>query len=369
MSNLHLPDDLYSEYPDFPLGICSPPSGTPKTMGFGDDAEYICDWRPNGSSHYTEYSYPPPAQPPLDFAARQLAIMNAQYAARPPQPLGDRPINLPHGPIPSVQATDKLAGPTTESPSGKRPRKPRTVGEKPDEGKAPRSVFGGEDLLRLGRAVAVNARIREKGFQHDVGYHTVQNKAKALVAYKKNPECDDARSVASHLTGEICITMGAVLEQMEKQYDDAKNKSDEAKAKLKKKNEDDREAGEEIRAAAMRGCGRKREATRSPSPASDTDSSAPSNALSASSLLDLSDIENKEEGERKSKRRHTMDRRTSGASSAAAFTEITKILEKDAAHHEEHQKEVVNTMKVYAENAKQSQAVMANFLERLLDKA
>ncbi|KAJ7453462.1 hypothetical protein FB451DRAFT_1281342 [Mycena latifolia] len=312
------------------------------------------------------------------------------------QPLADRraPLadaaNMPHGPIPSLHVrarpsddVRKLIGQSSAEgkPVATGGRKPRAKGAKPHEDKDPRTSIDGDDLLLIGRAVVqlqpflaghgdvtnawkgVNTYLRAKGFQHDVSYNTIQNKAKALIAYKKDPGCQDARSVASHLVGEVRITIAAVLEQMEKQWDDAKGKSDDAKAKIKKKNEDDRAAGEEIRAAAMRGRGRKRAATRSPSPTSDHESS-PSKGVSTSSSLDFTDFEDN----KKSKRRRKMDRRT-GSSSSSAMSEITKILERDAAQREQHQKEVASTMKAFVDDAKESRAFMAGIFQNMLDKA
>jgi hypothetical protein len=81
---------------------------------------------------------------------------------------------------------------------GKRGRQP---GERPDDAKATRGVIGGEALLQIARAVVglqpflapkvgdawkeLKTYLMENKFEHDVLPTTIQQKAKALVAFKK----------------------------------------------------------------------------------------------------------------------------------------------------------------------------------------
>ncbi|KAJ6611233.1 hypothetical protein B0H10DRAFT_1953194 [Mycena sp. CBHHK59/15] len=396
------------------LGFPPLPSSQMPTYGFGDDAEYFYDYQGPQStptnlpilrtdpSHLT---YPPPSQPSADFAARRLAEMNKLYAELPERaassspfgPLREMAMNLPCGPIPSFHAdsttddTRKLIGQSTAKlPTGSKSKR-RSAGQEVvvAEPKAPaRPVFAGPDLVQLARAVAhkqpflsahgevstawkdVNKYLKSKGFQHEVKYTTLQKKAQALIAFKKDPKCEDAKPVASHITGDTAIIIAAALEQMEKQWDDAKDKSDDVKLKIKKKTEDDRFAGEEIRSASMRGRGQKRAATRSPSPSSDTDTvspTAPNTAamgrLSALSSIELDDTVSNDK--KKSKRRRVMDRRTDTPVSASA--DLVRILEKDSAQRQEHQKAVEATMKAFTDDAKESRAAIAGFLEKLVE--
>ncbi|KAJ6613517.1 hypothetical protein B0H10DRAFT_2222162 [Mycena sp. CBHHK59/15] len=242
-----------SLFPGFSLGML-------ETMGHGDDAEYI-------------YNSTNPIFSPTS----------------PSIPFGNT-INLPHGAIPSRQAhvlTDQAPTKTVASDKG-------NVGD--DENQPvnhsavkARAVFGGCHLLALGRAIVlkrpffaphkgvgdawkdINQYLREHSFGLDVKYTTLQTKAKALIAYKKDPKCDDTKSVASVIEGDgdTAVLLASVLEAMETQYDDAKDKTDEAKLKLKEKSDEDRIAGNAIRDTSLRA--RKRQRSPSPTREDDTD--------------------------------------------------------------------------------------------------
>ncbi|KAJ7726997.1 hypothetical protein DFH07DRAFT_1066592 [Mycena maculata] len=99
------------------------------------------------------------------------------------------------------------------------------------------------DLLELGRAVnvkkpffaghgkvkeawqGVNTYLSTKDFKHNVKYLVMQTEAKAMIAHKKDPTREDAKSVASHLeTRDTAILIAA--EGMEQQFDELRGKSD-----------------------------------------------------------------------------------------------------------------------------------------------
>ncbi|KAJ7764154.1 hypothetical protein DFH07DRAFT_956169 [Mycena maculata] len=373
-----LPDACFTFDPSF----CFPPySGELAVQGSGADTEYVYQPGPGGNPYNYQLTYPPPV-PAFDC---QLSAEVPEFPSSiplPPRravPLGDV-INLPHGAIPSQQARASAAGPgksSTSQPEQQPSGKP----------KATRTIFGGTDLLQLGRAIVlkkpyfaphgkiaeawkqVNKYLVDNGFRHKVQYTVLQSKAKALIAFKKDPDGEDAAPVASQLQGDAGILIAAVLEQMEQQYDDAKDKSDEAKSKLLKKTEDDRVAGEAIRAASMRG--RKRAASRSSSPDSadpDTDpepttrapKKSPAAALSADSSVEI--IEDGD-SKRQTKRRK-MDRRTDSVSATA---DIIKILEKDMVQRNEHQQETAATMKRFVDEAKEDRGQIINLLNKLID--
>ncbi|KAJ6628626.1 hypothetical protein B0H10DRAFT_2209528 [Mycena sp. CBHHK59/15] len=87
---------------------------------------------------------------------------------------------------------------------------------------------------------------------------TVQHKAEAFIGYKKDPNGKYKNML--NIIGDdksASITIGALLERMETQYNKSKDKSDDAKAKLKKKNDADREGGEAIQQASMQTLRRK----------------------------------------------------------------------------------------------------------------
>ncbi|KAJ7169492.1 hypothetical protein C8R46DRAFT_1217184 [Mycena filopes] len=391
MSNLRLPMDIYAaDDPDFPPSIISP--SLIATTGFGQDAEYdVSGWSTDDmlrNGHLLDY--PPPAQPSLHFAHHQLAQVNMQYP--PPQLPPHRPLtdamNLPHGALPSLHTHTSPAKPATKQ--GRQP------GERPETAKPGRPVINGEGLLQLGRAIvtlqpflapqvgkawkAVKEHLREKGFPFDVQPTTLQSKGKALVAYKKNHECDEAKSVASFLQrDDVRIPMGAILEQIETQWEEAQGKSDEAKDKTKKKNEDNREAGEHIRRAATRGRGRKH--ARSPTPAdSDSSNTSPSASptaedsdgepqskrrrLSTSPSPSLADVS--PAPKKKSQRRRDMDRRTGNTPAKSA--DILEFLKQESSERQQRDKEMAENMKTFVDDARERGKAVVNLLEHLVKK-
>ncbi|KAJ7112545.1 hypothetical protein C8R44DRAFT_856213 [Mycena epipterygia] len=372
------------------------------TMGRGDDAEYVYDPSHGFSADAQALIYPPPDQPSLEFAQHQLAVINEKYPefpasiSPPPRsaiPFGDA-INLPHGPIPSMQARAdaKRLGDSIHQPKPKQRTGEDVHLEEDDDGSGKRVAFRGRDLLQLARAVvdkqpflakhkevarewkAVNAYLVANGFRHRVKHTTIQRKAKALVAFKKDPTCEDAQSVASQLQGDVAILIGAVLEQLEKQWDDA-NTSEEEKQKIKQltrgaqKIEADRAAGEVIRNASL--SGRKRPRSPSPDAVNDADvtdtegptpkKSSSAGTLSTSSSIDLSTAETSG----KTSKRRRMDRRTDSTSATA---DIVKLLEKDIAQRHEYQQEQATTMKAFLQDQKESRGQIIGLLENILRK-
>ncbi|KAK7005501.1 hypothetical protein R3P38DRAFT_3215204 [Favolaschia claudopus] len=111
---------------------------------------------------------------------------------------------------------------------------------------------------------------------------TVQRKVENLVAFKKQK----AEAQQSHRQGDLRgITIAALLEGLEDQYDQAKGQSDENKAKIKKKADEDRIGGEAIREASKVAFSRKsKKRARSPTPpASDDDDATDTESASAPS--------------------------------------------------------------------------------------
>ncbi|KAJ7890330.1 hypothetical protein B0H13DRAFT_2341068 [Mycena leptocephala] len=353
----------------FDPSLCFPPD-TPG-MGF-EDNNY--DYQQTDS----EFSAPGPA-----CCDGRPGVANIHPSSPAPDSSRDA-INLPRGAIPSKQArapaTDearKLIGQSTT-----RTTKQRSDTDQHSSDADPKRVaFKGRDLLQIGRAVVakqpflaphrgiaaawkeVNMHLRANGFRHDVKYTTIQNKAKAMIAFKKDPTCEDAKSVAPYIAGDIAILIASTLEQMEQQYDDAKGKTDDAKRKLKEKSEEDRSAGEAIRAASMRA--RKRPASRSVSPATGDDTDPETlqktpGRLSATSSLDLSDAE----GSKKPAKRRKTDRRTGNISTTS---DIVKILEKDIAQRAEYQQEAAATMKGFVADAKEGRTQIIGLLEKILE--
>ncbi|KAF9074871.1 hypothetical protein BDP27DRAFT_1359116 [Rhodocollybia butyracea] len=85
---------------------------------------------------------------------------------------------------------------------------------------------------------------------------SIRSKVMGLVAYKKNPASTtrEVRAIANILdkNESYKITIAALLERLETQNDDAEHKSEEQKAALKQKQDEDNEGGAMIREASMR---------------------------------------------------------------------------------------------------------------------
>ncbi|KAJ8507423.1 hypothetical protein ONZ45_g10211 [Pleurotus djamor] len=150
--------------------------------------------------------------------------------------------------------------------------KPEVAAEKKKQVKR---VWGAADLVELARVA-----IKEKPFLAPYGKKTatwqsicdtlmlpgssfrvpdvkalaIQHKVHGLVEYKKNPKSNDreAKAIAKLLRGTSHdISIQALLEVLEKQFDEAKDKSDESKAETKRKLDEDEIGGKAIRDASM----------------------------------------------------------------------------------------------------------------------
>ncbi|KAJ7021216.1 hypothetical protein C8F04DRAFT_1195753 [Mycena alexandri] len=369
-----------------------------ETMGHGDDADYVYDptnpifspTNPMVGSFGTNsgLSYPPPS-PSLALARSRLAELEEDFPPSvplPPRslPLGDAPINLPRGAFLSSQAD--ATKDNAPAASGKRQEPAAGRGAENQSGKKTRAQFGGRELIQLARAVvllrpyfapnkgvgdawkALNLHLRDNSFPLDVKYTTLQTKAKALIKFKKDPECEDAKSVATHIKGDTAVLIASALEAMEAQYDEAKDKTDEAKLKLKEKSDADRTAGNAIRNSSLGT--RKRRApppNTSPAPEEETPRKGKSAAaLSATSSVESIDGDQAEGSQRKAKCRKT-DRRSDAASSSSS-ADLVKIIEKDMQQREEQQRETTATMRAVLQESKEGRDRLMGILEKLIEK-
>ncbi|KAJ6467548.1 hypothetical protein C8R47DRAFT_1201146 [Mycena vitilis] len=225
--------------------------------------------------------------------------------------------NLPQGPLPSlharVPATDDVrkalgkSGAAKPKPKAKRGRRDEDEQEavdsedENDPNDPNRTVYNAARLLKLasaavdlepflaphGSKVATWQTLVDKLKDDDevfrkstISAASVQHKVESLVAFKKNKNPKRYRQLANVLAKKpaVRVTIGALLERLEQDYDEAKDKSDEAKAKIKKKNAEDRDGGEAIRQASMKTLGKRK---RQPTPDSDADDGALSDNGSA----------------------------------------------------------------------------------------
>ncbi|KAJ7189892.1 hypothetical protein GGX14DRAFT_408473 [Mycena pura] len=190
---------------------------------------------------------------------------------------------------------------------------------------------------------------------------TIHQKAEALVGWKKNPT-----GKHKHLGGIIgegtstSISIGALLERLETNYDEAKDKSDEAKAKLKKKNDEDREGAEAIRRASM-GTLRKRAHRPEKDAEDDTDIEPAADKTTASSSTSLESLD-ADNTDRKSKRRRIMEPRPSSDDALIALisAENTRRAEYDA--------RMINTLEALVTNTNEQKSELASILREALLK-
>ncbi|KAJ7934984.1 hypothetical protein B0H13DRAFT_1854693 [Mycena leptocephala] len=286
--------------------------------------------------------------------------------------------------------------------------------------------YNGDDLISIARAVVdvnpfiapygkngiawqeVVDKLVDQNFRHKaVNAVTVQHKAEALTSYEKDP-LGKHKNLANVIGDgkSASITIGALLERLETQYDESKDKSDDAKAKLKSKQDADREGGEAIRRASMQTLRHKRArspstsddedkhpdteqttvtATASPSPstADADDATAPSEpaagpsesatepantSVSASSSLETLDSDaedNKKSDQKKSKRRRTMDRRTS----TAGTDTLVQLLKAENARRAAHDAEVAASFNMFVKDAREQKNEVTSLLKDLVNLA
>ncbi|KAJ7734635.1 hypothetical protein B0H16DRAFT_1767130 [Mycena metata] len=198
---------------------------------------------------------------------------------------------------------------------------------------------------------------------------TVQQKAEKLVKFKKNPTAKANEKLANIIgtgtsSGPI---IGALLERLEQQHDDAKDKSDEAKEKIKQKNTEDHDGGEAIREASMNTMRKRR---REPTPNSDDEGSATDTGVAAtptsrttavsSSVKTIdSDAEDKP---RKRKRRGQNP-------SSDAEGRLLKMMERQNERRQRHEEKVEATFDRFVDNNERQKNEYMSLLKDFIAKA
>ncbi|KAJ7839282.1 hypothetical protein B0H13DRAFT_2677249 [Mycena leptocephala] len=258
--------------------------------------------------------------------------------------------------------------------------------------KVGKSVYTGDDLIAIARAsvdinpwIAPHGRkgpawdaalallVNQKGFRHpNMTASTLQHKAEAMVSFKKDPHGKNKN--LANVIGDgtsAAITIAALLERMETQYDEAKDKTDDAKAILKKKNDTDREGGEAIRQASMRAMRRKR----SPSPDSDDEdktetepepviadaaptapaAGAPATPVSASSSAETIDSNT---DKRKYKRRRLAPRPASDA--------LLGVMREENRRRADYDNRVAASLDAFVKDSREQKAEFASLLRDLI---
>ncbi|KAF8215444.1 hypothetical protein K438DRAFT_1801264 [Mycena galopus ATCC 62051] len=220
---------------------------------------------------------------------------------------------------------------------------------------------------------------------------SAQHKAESLVGYKKNP--NGKHKNLSNIIGEgtsASITIGALLEALETQYDAAKDKSEEGKAKLKKKNDEDREGGDSLREASMNTF-RKRKRTQKPAANNDgkttatldpdaaptptpaatpealpdsTPTPAPRTAASASRIPTASSsLETLDSDDDQESRKPKRSRR-----STSGLDRVAELLQAENARRAEHDKRVAGHLDTFVTAATEEKKEWTSLLKAFLDK-
>ncbi|KAJ7442125.1 hypothetical protein FB451DRAFT_114546 [Mycena latifolia] len=270
-----------------------------------------------------------------------------------------------------------------------RSKKEKENGEQDTASKG-KPTFTGEDLITIGRVVidlnpwlaphgqkahvwqeAVNV-LTQRGFRHaTISAASVQHKAEALVAYKKDPT--GKHKNLNNIIGEgtsASITIGALLERLETQFDAAKDKSDDAKAKLRKKNDEDREGGESIRQASMKTLRKRARSPDSDDAAATDREEAPTptptaRAAAASSSLETidSDDDNTSNAKKGCKRRRRTERRSGSASEAEGFLTLMKAENTRRARHDER---VASALDTFVSDSREQKKEFTSLLKELV---
>ncbi|KAJ7175618.1 hypothetical protein C8R46DRAFT_1249156 [Mycena filopes] len=259
----------------------------------------------------------------------------------------------------------------------------------PEAGKGGKSVYSSNNLIGLtctcvdinpwiaphGKKAAaweetLSVAAAQKGFRHPgMNATTLQHKCEVLVGFKKDPE-GKYKNLAK-VIGEgtsASITIGALLERMEIQYDEAKDKTDEAKVVLKKKNDEDREGGEAICQASLRTMRRKR----SPTPtsdddddATDTDNDNTAPKLSPASSLATLDDDNgdKKKSEKKPVAKHC---RLNKRRSASGKDALLAVMKEENERRAEHDDRVATSLDVFVKDACEQKAELNSLLRALI---
>ncbi|KAJ7788479.1 hypothetical protein B0H14DRAFT_3504174 [Mycena olivaceomarginata] len=255
--------------------------------------------------------------------AKHVAAASNFYAA-------DVAANRSHGPATNDEIHCAIGNSSVNEGSDRKEKKARVSEEREGEWRArhqhqEEGAHGQGSYFDRSRRRALHGQIWQQivstlsaqNFCHKtISAASVQHKAEALVLYKKTPTGNhkNLSNVISEGTS-ASITIRALLECLETQFDAAKDKSDNAKAKLKKKNNEDREGGESICQASMH-----THHKRARSPASNDDanttncetSTLSTRTIAADSSLETinSDDDNATNGKKASKRCRGMRRST-----------------------------------------------------------
>ncbi|KAJ4480526.1 hypothetical protein C8J55DRAFT_560473 [Lentinula edodes] len=344
-----------------------------------------------------------PTTPPVDEFDTLSKTNNSPYnpaSSRPPAPLGNNnpyqngfrlpPITSFYPPpvLDQSRITPPLSQlkPTPTSPGKENEgiQRPHVSGGPEAGKKVGARIWTAKDLIELAKICVeykpflqpygkkgkvwdkIFYALSERGFRlSKVPALSLRHKAESLVGYWKNPSDNNSsvKAIAKILDNSMDkITIAALMDSVEAQWDEAKNKSDKAKADIQKKQDEDNEGGEAIRMASMQAFrSHKRDAKPLDDEDTDTDTDNNSGSRKSGTKRKFSDSN----VTKSHKRQRSSVRRTSNN------TKILDFLESDAEERRSHQDKVVMLMergqKLTQEHEKEVASILHGFLE--LDRA
>ncbi|KAJ7800122.1 hypothetical protein B0H14DRAFT_3786418 [Mycena olivaceomarginata] len=271
-----------------------------------------------------------------------------------------------------------------------------------ESSRAGKSKFNGNDLIGFARAAVdcnpwlaahgkkgaaweetLECAAQQKDFRHpNMNATTLQHKCEAMINFKKDPKGKNKNLAKVIGVGtSAAITIAALLERMETQYDEAKDKSDDAKAVIKKKNDTDREGGEAIRQASLRGMRRKL----SPTPESDdSDATEPETDEKATSIGDAApdadgdmgtptttpkttsasssvEIVDGAKDKKPAKRRRLHERRSASSKDA-----LIDLFREENQRRAEHDNRVATSLNTFVKDSREQKAEFTSLLRDLI---
>ncbi|KAJ7851832.1 hypothetical protein B0H14DRAFT_3660081 [Mycena olivaceomarginata] len=372
------------------------------TSGFGEDLEVEITQLPSErakdatTNTINDAPSSPSPFPPSPFSSTpypfvDLSTLPIQTPARAPDTLAiSRPFPVPHPtPLPAPFVVRDLnsfpALPGSDIPFQYPPARPddfriaadrkrgviddttrRAIGnsgadkENPvaaadESSRAGKSKFNGNDLIGFARAavdcnpwLAATGR-RQKDFRHpNMNATTLQHKCEAMINFKKDPKGKNKN---------LAKVIG---------YDEAKDKSDDAKAVIKKKNDTDREGGEAIRQASLPTRRSPRQTRRPPAlatlPLTPTETwELPTTTPKTTSASSSIEIVDGAKDKKPAKRRRLHERRSASSKDA-----LIDLFREENQRRAEHDNRVATSLDTFVKDSREQKAEFTSLLRDLI---
>ncbi|KAJ7600238.1 hypothetical protein C8J56DRAFT_1073011 [Mycena floridula] len=288
-------------------------------------------------------NFPPPDEIPFSTPLAHRGALASITAGPVANNLVLQPLTAPRKSI-DIEKARHLVGQSSASPTATVTQKPRAIVDRrpflaPHGRKGPTWTGVRNDLVKKqgARLECITGAV-------------IQHKMEGLVHYKKDPDSVDkeVKTIAKVLkSNSYDITIQAILERLETQYDEAKDKSEAAKEKLRKKAEDDQIGGEEIRNASKRGLVKKHQ-------------QALTSTSQGGTTTEESDSESKPSSSKHPAKCRRLNSRREDSSSSSM--DLLDILKKDAETRGAHAERVEALLVQGAKHAEEMTKIMGGFL-------